>query len=57
MALSAILRRNPGHLLLASITGGKREMPLQPALSMFGYLTEAIGERKGLSLDSVPLIK
>lgn len=41
VAPSGTLRRNPGHLLLLSITGGEPETPLHPALSMFGSLTGA----------------
>lgn len=40
---SGTLKKRPGHLLLLSITGGKHEILLHPALSMFGYLTEAMG--------------
>lgn len=51
MAPPDTLGRNPGHLLLVSINGGKFEKPLHPALSMFGYLTEAIDTARGKEMS------
>lgn len=50
---SEALTRYPGHLLLVSITGGKSEILLHPALSMFGYITEATGTAQGREMGYV----